>query len=162
MHQLTGERGMKGINNIAEFGNYYRKFLSITHKLVQDHKMTEREQSENFIRGFGPQLEHMVRDWLRIKCVDKRYGDHYTMAELTEASNHYLEGTHSWSTTGSSYSCHSRPSPLPYQTVNTASPSSGIKAEDIATLAETMAAVFIKKIKPLIKPTNTVNTFRTK
>jgi hypothetical protein len=138
-----------GILYVSDLRNYYWVFYTITKFLLTKNWISEAEQSQAFVRGFQPDLWHRISHRLEIKLPNHDPNDFYPLFEINEAAKYVLHGT-------------SQNSFLKRSIASTAPPTQQtslyIKVEDLSTLFEQMAQIFLKVLTQQKSTTNTASS----
>jgi hypothetical protein len=82
-----------GIISLADLGDYFRHFYTITTFLRGKSRLSEAEQSRAFVRGFQPDLWSRILQRLQLKLPDHFPDDPYTLDEIHKAARFVLHGT---------------------------------------------------------------------
>ncbi|KIM85117.1 hypothetical protein PILCRDRAFT_5484 [Piloderma croceum F 1598] len=139
MDKLVGERSRLGILSLANLGDYFRQFYTITTFLRNKRRLSEAEQSRAFVRGFQPDLWMRISQRLQLKLPDHFPDDPYALDIIHEAVRYVLHGTPSNLLT---------PPVLPAPAANLASTRTNneIKTEDLAAILERITESFVKAL----------------
>ena len=95
MDQLIGEWSHLGILLLADLGNYYRQFLTITTFLKGKNHLLNDEQSHAFARGFSADLWRTILQRLQLKAPVHHPDDPYMLEAIHEIMLSVLHGTSS-------------------------------------------------------------------
>ncbi|KAJ6567928.1 hypothetical protein DFH09DRAFT_918330, partial [Mycena vulgaris] len=92
---LIGHYSRTGIYSKVDLTTFYRQFLRITTYLVTKNRLSASEQSRSFLRAMQPaSLLAKVQNRLQIKKPDVHPEDPYDIADIYEAAQFVLAGTH--------------------------------------------------------------------
>ena len=139
MDKLVGERSRLGIISLADLGEYFRQFYTITTFLRSKNRLSESEQSRAFVRGFQPDLWASISQRLQLKLPDHFPDDPYKLDEIHEAARFVLHGTPSRVLTLSSPS-------VPFASTAPTRANNEIKTEDLAAILERITETFVKAL----------------
>ncbi|PPR06051.1 hypothetical protein CVT26_007514 [Gymnopilus dilepis] len=74
------------MNDVLQFGDYYRDFLRISSFLKSKNRLTDSESASLFLQGFPVALRRDVRQQLRLKYPDHYLDDPWTFDQVSNAS----------------------------------------------------------------------------
>ena len=141
LDRLIGETTRIGIHSLADLADFYWKFFSITTFLISKNQLSEQEQSNSFLRGFQPSLLAAIENCLQLKLPDHDRDDHYKLSDIKAAAEYVLHGMLSTLCSDFPVSPSVNSSPqLP----------SGIKAEDLTSLAEAISRSLTQVLGPTL------------
>ena len=89
---LIGERARVGVFSTNNVGDYFRQFLLITQYLISKNRMSAAEQSRNFIRGFRPELVHLIMQRLQLQFLTHEPEVPYDVDDIYNAANFAIGG----------------------------------------------------------------------
>ena len=138
MDKLVGERSRLGILSLADLGDYYRHFYTITTFLRSKTRLSEAEQSRAFVRGFQPELWIRISQRLQLKLPDHFPDDPYTLDAIHEAARYVLHGT------PSNLLAPTQPTPAANSSLTRAN--NEVKTEDLAAILERITESFVKAL----------------
>jgi hypothetical protein len=104
LDKLVEERARLGIYNLADLGAYYQVFLMISSFLLKKGKISEAEQSRDFVRGFSTELWERLGRRLEIRVTNHVPDDHWDLNDIKAAGEYVLHGTAPTVLPGSNYS----------------------------------------------------------
>ncbi|KIM71132.1 hypothetical protein PILCRDRAFT_17346 [Piloderma croceum F 1598] len=93
MEKLVEERSRISIRTLGDLGDYYRRFIAITTFLCGRNWLSDRDQSQAFMRGLSCDLCDRVLRRLQLKFPDHLYDDPYRLDDIYEAAQFILHGT---------------------------------------------------------------------
>jgi hypothetical protein len=93
MERLVEERSQMGIRTLGDLGNYYWRFITITTFLCSRNRLSDRDQSQAFMRGLSCDLHDRVLWRLQLKFPDHLADDPYHLDDIYEATQFILHGT---------------------------------------------------------------------
>jgi hypothetical protein len=82
LDRLIGERARVGIFSTNDVGNYFRQFLLITRYLIGKSRMSTTDQSRNFLRGFQPEVVHLIQQRLQLRNPNHFPDDPYPVYDV--------------------------------------------------------------------------------
>ena len=139
MDKLVGEQSRLGIISLADLGDYYRHFYTITTFLRSKSRLSDAEQSRAFVRGFQPDLWARISQRLQLKLPDHFPDDPYTLDAIHEAARFVLHGTPANLLTLSTTSA-------PVANSSLARANNEVKTEDLAAILERITETFVKAL----------------
>jgi len=137
MDKLVGERSRLGIISLADLGEYFRQFYTITTFLKGKGRLSEAEQSRAFVRGFQPALWASISQRLQLKLPDHFPDDPYPLDTIHEAARFVLHGTPSQAL---ALSATAVPFAVPARAINE------VKSEEFAAMLERITETFVKAL----------------
>src|SRR5882762_11602788 len=93
MERLVEERSRIDIRTLGDLGDYYRRFIAITTFLRGRNRLSERDQSQAFMRGLTRELCNHISQRLQLKFPDHLVDDPYRLDDVYEAAQFILHGT---------------------------------------------------------------------
>jgi hypothetical protein len=84
-----------GILSLANLGNYFQHFYTITTFLQSKSHLSKAEQSRAFVRGFPPDLWAHISQRLQLKLPDHFPDDPYKLDAIHKAAWFVVHGTQS-------------------------------------------------------------------
>jgi hypothetical protein len=139
MDKLVGEWSHLGIISLANLGDYFRQFYTITTFLKGKSRLPKAEESRAFVRGFQPDLWARISQRLQLKLLDHFPNNPYTLDEIHKAAHFVLHSTPANILTLSTLSA---------LVANSAPPHMGneVKTEDLAAILERITETFVKAL----------------
>ena len=95
MDQLIGVWSLLGILLLADLGNYYRQFLTITMFLKKKNHLLNDKQSHAFAKEFSADLWRTNLQRLQLKAPDHHPDNLYMLEAIHEVTLYVLHGTSS-------------------------------------------------------------------
>ena len=86
LEMLVEKQAASPITTSEQFGAYYRAFNTISRFLIDKSKLTNREVSALFIRGFDFSFRTQVRAQLRAENPTHHTDDPYTLKQISDAA----------------------------------------------------------------------------
>ncbi|KAF8258332.1 hypothetical protein EI94DRAFT_1622905, partial [Lactarius quietus] len=87
---LIGKHTQLGIKTATELGDYHLDFKTISKYLIGKNHMSKAKQAQAFFRGFQPELEQQIRNWLQIVKPPHDPRDPYDLDDIYNVANYVL------------------------------------------------------------------------